>query len=308
MLYRWVFRLQQRSALSAQGERFRPDIPVIVVGNITLGGTGKTPLTLALLEVLKKLDMYPGVISRGYGGQPPQLPYVVSTSDNPVYAGDEPLLIRRHSGCPVVVDPDRRRALRHLIQQFNCDVVVSDDGLQHHRLPRDLEIVVIDGQRRLGNGWCLPAGPLREPVSRLATVDLIISNGNRIPEAPYLMTLKPLKFVKTDGSDCRSLEFFRGQAVNAIAGIGNPQRFFQQLRELGMSPICHEFPDHYRYRHHDLAFEQPLPLVMTAKDAVKCAHLNLSDGWYLQVEAELDGVFVDRFKTCLYEIQSASEN
>jgi tetraacyldisaccharide 4'-kinase len=295
-VYRLLFRWQKQRGLTAQKLSELPDVPVIVVGNITVGGTGKTPLTMALLEILKGSGLLPGVISRGYGGSPPYLPYAVSTLDKPELCGDEPLLICRQSGCPVVIDPNRRRALSYLIEKFQCNIVISDDGLQHHRLPRDIEIVVIDSQRRLGNGRCLPAGPLREPPGRLTSVDFVISNGQRIPEATYVMTLKPTHFVEVGGLRKRQLDSFAGQSVHAVAGIGNPQRFFDVLKELNISANVHAFPDHYNYRAEDVNFSQPLPLLMTAKDAVKCTEMDLSDAWYLQVDACLEEAFVHAFR------------
>lgn len=295
-LYWLVFQWQKQKGLKARLSATPAAVPVIVVGNITVGGTGKTPLTLALLKLLEEWGWQPGVISRGYGARPPHLPYQVANDDEPELAGDEPLLIRRQSGCPVVVDPDRRQALAYLVKNLPCNIVISDDGLQHHRLARDLEIVVIDGQRRLGNGRCLPAGPMREPASRLDTVDFVVSNGSRIPEAPYTFSLKPVCFAEVGGSRTLALNAFSGQSVFAVAGIGNPQRFFDVLAELDIYASTHAFPDHYHYQSEDFTRDETIPLLMTAKDAVKCADLGLVNAWYLQVEAEPEEKFLQDFK------------
>ena len=303
-LYRLVFTLQRRTQLQEQNRYQRPAVPVIIVGNISVGGTGKTPLTLTLLNYLSDLGYKPGVISRGYGGHPPYLPYPVEPASNPEFSGDEPLLIRRRSGCPVVVDPDRQQALSFLTAQFHCDIVVSDDGLQHHRLPRDVEIVVIDGQRRLGNGLCLPAGPLREPPSRLTLVDFVISNGCKIPEARHLMTFKPTCFKEVGGERVCALDSFENQKVNAIAGIGNPQRFFESLEKLNISVQGHAFADHHGYTAEELTFARQAPLLMTEKDAMKCAGLGLRDAWYLQIEAELQDTFLNELSDKLTTVKN----
>lgn len=279
-------------------------VPVIVVGNITVGGTGKTPLTLALLQVLKTMGCRPGVISRGYGGKPPYLPYPVNASDHPTNCGDEPLLISKESGAPVVVDPDRCQALNYLLEHYDCNIVVSDDGLQHHRLPRDLEIIVIDSRRRLGNGWCLPAGPLREAPARLASADYVISNGGKIPETDNVMTLKPLVFQAVGGEMTLALNAFNGQSVNAIAGIGHPRRFFDTLRKLGIKPKTREFADHHDYQASDFNFDDQLPLLMTAKDAIKCNDLGLVNAWYLRIEAELEEALLNEFKNKITRLMS----
>jgi len=304
LLYCLVFRVQKWTATKVRESAASAAVPVIVVGNITLGGTGKTPLTIALIQVLKTMGYRPGVISRGYGGKPPYLPYPVNASDDPGNCGDEPLLISKESGTPVVVDPDRCRALNYLLQQYDCNIVVSDDGLQHHRLPRDLEIIVIDGKRRLGNGWCLPAGPLREAPSRLASVDYVISNGVKIPETDNVMTLKPLVFQAVDGEKTLALNAFNGQAVNAIAGIGNPRRFFDTLRTLGIKAKTREFADHHHYQASDFNFDDQLPLLMTSKDAIKCTGLGLANAWYLRIEAELEESLLQEFKNNIKRLMS----
>ncbi|MBB3046305.1 tetraacyldisaccharide 4'-kinase [Litorivivens lipolytica] len=277
-------------------------LPVIVVGNVAVGGTGKTPLVIALVRWLQSQGYKPGVISRGYGGQAPTYPYVVKANASAELVGDEPLLIARSTGCPVVVGPDRVADVRALQAQFDCDIVVSDDGLQHYRLHRDIEIAVIDGVRGFGNGHCLPVGPLREPENRLDEVDLIVVNGDStlsLTRSHCEMRLEPgkLKNLKTGKTLAagdlivEQIDQQGGGRVHAVAGIGNPKRFFTTLVELGLTPIPHVFPDHYAYTERDLRFEGELPLVMTEKDAVKCAPFASDAMWSLPVQAALPASF-----------------
>lgn len=246
----------------------RLDVPVIVVGNLTAGGTGKTPLTLALAQRLQARGLKVGIVSRGYGGKAPAYPCVV-TADTPVaWSGDEPALIARQLRLPVVVDPDRVRAAQTLRQQFLVDVIVSDDGLQHLRLARDSELVVIDGRRQFGNGWLIPAGPLREPVTRLGSVDAVLMRDGPPDEAGFVLALGQARDLRT-GEVC-ALVRFSGEPVQAIAGIGYPQGFFQQLQALGLRVQGRAFPDHHAYSADDLAGLPPGPVLMTEKDAIKC--------------------------------------
>lgn len=266
-------------------------LPVVVVGNITVGGTGKTPLIISLVKALQARGYRPGVISRGYGGRAPLYPMRVNTDSNPDHSGDEPLLIALSCDCPVVVDPDRHRAARYLEQYTDCEIILSDDGLQHYRLPRDLEIVVIDGERVLGNGWSLPAGPLREPVQRLMEVDFVIVNeGGAVLNHPrqYRMTLQPLRFRSLDGSRSRTVDDPPADSVNAVAGIGNPTRFARTLASLGLAVKLHPFPDHHHFEASELAFGDGRPVILTAKDAVKCRRFEAPDVWVLDVAATLE--------------------
>lgn len=269
-----------------------PGVPVIVVGNITAGGTGKTPLVLWLARFLQDRGMRPAIISRGYGAvrsDPRPVPANGSAADY----GDEPCLMAGRAGCPVWVGSNRAATAEAMRRSHpEIDVILSDDGLQHYRLARDFEIAVIDGARGLGNGWPLPAGPLREPPSRLAEVDAVVINGGNTSGAfPRALTMR------LQGGHFRNLArpqqvvtaaHFRGMPVHAVAGIGNPQRFFEQLRELGLECIEHPFPDHHPYRAADLAFGDGAPVVMTEKDAVKCAAFAGADYWALIVDAEVD--------------------
>jgi tetraacyldisaccharide 4'-kinase len=272
----------------------RSPVPVIVVGNITVGGTGKTPLTIWLAQFLAQQGFRPGIVTRGYGGSARNWPLEVTAGSDAALAGDEPVLLARHAGCPVLVDPDRTRGAHALTKDGRCDVILSDDGLQHYRLARDVEIAVIDGARRFGNGWLLPAGPLREPPSRLASVDLRVVQGGVAGSGEFAMSLTPNELVRVCNRATSGLDSFRDARVHAVAGIGHPARFFATLRSLGMEVLEHPFPDHHRFVPGDLAFDDELPVIMTEKDAVKCQHFAESDWWYLAVTAEPDTGFGER--------------
>ncbi len=265
----------------------RIGVPVIVVGNITVGGTGKTPLVIALVTQLREAGYTPGVVARGYGGTAGQWPQQVRPDSDPVVVGDEPVLIAARCRCPVAVAPDRAAAAESLVRHGHCNIIVSDDGLQHYRLARDIEIAVVDGVRRFGNGRCLPAGPLREPLRRLRSVDYVVTTGLAAPgESPMTLNAAPIRNVRDDGKIADRHQF-RGKVVHAVAGIGNPERFFAQLRGLGIHPMEHGFPDHYRFRSQDLDFGDDTPVIMTEKDAVKCRRFATANHWYLPVEGQL---------------------
>lgn len=285
-------------------------VPVIVVGNISVGGTGKTPLTIALIELLRRHGWTPGVISRGYGAKPASYPFPVTPSSTALEGGDEPCLIVQRTGVPLYIDPNRVAAARQLLQQHSCDVLISDDGLQHYALPRAVEIAVIDGARGLGNGRCLPEGPLREPPERLQQVDFVVVNGEPstttqqqlldLSLAWHQMSLEagnlyPLAAGDAVTPDTWPLE----RRVDAVAGIGNPARFFQTLRELGFDPVEHPLADHAALSKDALDFASGLPLIMTEKDAVKCSQFNLANGWALRVNARLDAQFEQTLLTRL---------
>ncbi len=265
----------------------RLSVPVIVVGNITVGGTGKTPLVIWLAQLLRTHGYRPGIVTRGYRGQALSWPQTVHSNSDPALVGDEPVLLARSAPCPVIADPDRVRGARLLIEQKHCNVVLSDDGLQHYRLARDLEIAVIDGLRRFGNGWCLPAGPLRELASRLDTVDARVTQGE--PAAgEWGTTLVDQGFHRLgENHFTTTVESFRGKTVHAVAGIGNPKRFFDQLRHLKLDIVEHPFPDHHAFRAADFPFGEGHEVIMTEKDAVKCERLGVA-GWYLKVAAQPD--------------------
>jgi tetraacyldisaccharide 4'-kinase len=276
-LRRWLFR---HGWLRSQ----RLPVPVIVVGNLSVGGTGKTPLTIAVAAELRRRGYTPGVVSRGYGGTQRE-PWLLGDVPDPRQVGDEPCLIRA-SGVPVAVGRDRPAAAR-LLLDAGCDVVVADDGLQHYRLARDVEICVIDGTRRFGNGRLLPAGPLREPLDRLQRVDLRVCNGGAAETGEYPLQLCGGEAVALQGGERRTLASFASRRVHAVAAIGHPLRFFDSLRAAGIDVIEHAFADHHAFVPTDLAFADDLPVLMTDKDAVKCQPFAQSHWWRVPVRAEL---------------------
>jgi tetraacyldisaccharide 4'-kinase len=284
----WLRRLAYRRGW-LQSRRL--SLPVIVVGNLTVGGTGKTPLVLWLTDFLRRQGHRPGILTRGYGGAGARWPLMVTEDSDPFEMGDEPVLLARRSHCPVIAGPDRVAAGETLVATDECDIIVSDDGLQHYRLKRDLEILVIDGPRGFGNGRCLPAGPLREPESRRWEVDLILCNGGSCPGG-QVMRLVPGRLVNlSDGEVTRSLGELRRQRVTAVAGIGNPRRFFELLRSQGLYLDERPYPDHHPFTREDAASWPPGPVIMTEKDAVKCEELARGNFWYLPVEPRLQNGF-----------------
>jgi tetraacyldisaccharide 4'-kinase len=290
-LYCAVARVRRYGYRSGWFEVQRLPVPVIVVGNLSVGGTGKTPLVLKLAELAIERGWRPAILMRGYGARPGQWPRVATAGDEPAQVGDEPLLIARRGVCPVVVGPDRVADGELAIQQLGCNLLLSDDGLQHYRLARDLEIAVIDGERGLGNGRCLPAGPLREPGRRLRSVDLVIHNGGR--GLGHRFRLEPgAAYRLADPRQRRPLSDFDGQRVTAVAGIGNPGRFFTMLRGHGLWVDERPYPDHHPFTPADLAAWPPGPVLMTEKDAVKCAAFARPDHWVCPVEAVPDPAFV----------------
>lgn len=264
----------------------RVGVPVIVVGNLTVGGTGKTPLILALVEALRARGLRPGVISRGYRGANAASRAVVA-GDNAEQVGDEPLLIAERSGCPVWIGADRVPAARALRASHPaCDVILCDDGLQHYRLRRDFEIAVQD-ERGLGNGFLLPAGPLREPRGR--RVDATVQNGGTPGAGAFAMRLAPAGFYRLGEESTRlAPSELSGKRLHAVAGIGNPDRFFAQLSRMGLAFTAHPFPDHHAFRAEDLRFADCDLVLMTEKDAVKCRRFGRRDLIALRVEAEFD--------------------
>lgn len=297
--------------------RGAPPVPVIVVGNITVGGSGKTPLVLWLVDALRRRGLRVGVVSRGYGGRG-LYPLDVG-ADTPVAAcGDEPALLARRTGVPVVVDPDRRRALARL-QARGVDLVIADDGLQHYRLPRSVEIAVVDARRGLGNGQLLPVGPLREPAARLRTVDFVVANGGgpgadraagraTMPVAAWPMQFRAtaVRLLRDPARRIGVDEFIagHGRRVAALAGIGDPARFFATLQSLGFEVDAHPFPDHHAFTAADLSAIAHRPLLMTEKDAAKCAAFAGVNDWYLEIEACLP----DDFLPALLERLRLTEN
>lgn len=307
-LYRAVAVHRRRRFLRGAGPIYRAPLPLVVVGNLSLGGTGKTPMVLWLVRHCRERGLRVGVVSRGYGARPAAFPHRVRATDSAREAGDEPLLMVRRCGVPLVIDPHRARAVRALLRQEPLDLVLSDDGLQHYRLARDLELVLVDAARGLGNGHCLPAGPLREPAERLDEVDAVLYNGAREDSGRgYGLLLRPSALIHLRSGRRHALEHFPpGQALHALAGIGNPQRFFASLEALGWRPIPHAFPDHSRYDPSSLRFSPALPLLMTEKDAVKCREFAGPDWWYLEVEAVPSAAFIDWFDRRLADLLPAA--
>jgi len=280
----------------------RLPVPVIVVGNITVGGAGKTPFSAWLADLLKKQGYRPGIISRGYGGSHSGEPLPVDADNDPAVAGDEPVLLARRSGCPVVICRDRVAAARLLLDQTRCDVIIADDGLQHLRLQRDMEVVIIDGKRGLGNKKCIPSGPLREKPDKLHEVDFVVFNGADHAGRWNMQLVGESLVALAEQKTRKPLAQLQGRAVHAVAGIGNPQRFFQALRDAGLRVTEHPFPDHYRFRAEDLDFGDALPLIMTEKDAVKCEGFARKNWWYLPVTAQPDPLLGEAILTKLKEI------
>lgn len=325
VIYRLLSWLRERLYNASWLERYQAKVPVIIVGNISVGGTGKTPLTIALAKQLISRGFKPGVISRGYGGSALEWPQRVDQKSNPHYIGDEPVLVARRNICPVVVGPDRGKAIDLLLSENDCDIILSDDGLQHYALQRDIELSVVDAQRRHLNVFCLPSGPLREPVSRLKSVDMVIlhttkegallkndehldvlskmglSNGVEKTSNPISVTTnsnaplftmyleqKPVKALLSDAT-------LTSGTVHAVAGIGHPQRFFNALSNIGFDVIEHPFEDHHQFVASDFKFNDRFPIVMTEKDAVKCESFANKKFYYLPVEAKLNDAMLSEF-------------
>ena len=290
-LYCGLIRLRRLAYRRGWLRRHRLAVPVILVGNLTVGGTGKTPLVLWLTDLLRRQGYKPGIITRGYGGGGKQWPRLVSKDSDPFEVGDEPVLLAQRGSCPVVAGPDRVRAGEMLLANCECDMIVGDDGLQHYRLRRDLEILVVDASRGFGNGRCLPAGPLREPQTRRREVDLTVCNGGPC-SGGQTMHLVPGRLISLhDPQVTRDLGELRRQRVTAVAGIGNPDRFFELLRHQGLHVHERPYPDHHRFNPEDAASWPPGPVIMTEKDAVKCTELAGQDFWYLPVESRLEKGF-----------------
>lgn len=284
--------LYRKGFLSAR----KAPVPVLVVGNLTVGGTGKTPLTVWLATRLRGRGYAPGIASRGYGGSKVGTSMRVDAESDPAVVGDEPVLIARRTGCPVVIDPDRVQAAAMLCAD-GADLLIADDGLQHYRLARDYEICVIDGSRGLGNGSLLPAGPLREPLHRLAEVDQVLLNGAvadgwKVPAGfsrdPIRFDLAATEVIRMDGAETLPITHFAGTTVHAVAAIGNPARFFDLLRRHGIEVIEHAFPDHAAIGPEALHFDDDRPVLMTEKDAVKQRRPVSERLWYVPVDVEMD--------------------
>ena len=277
----------------------RVGAPVIVVGNISVGGTGKTPLVIWIARFLMSRGLRPGIVSRGYRGRASKWPQQVRPDSDPVTVGDEPVLLAQATRCPVAADPNRLRAARSLLAHTECDLIISDDGLQHLAMGRDVEIAVIDGVRRHGNRRCLPAGPLREPVSRLDSVNLVVARGGGIAgEFDMRMRTGDAKSL-AEATLSRPLDTFKAGPVHAVCGIGSPERFFDILERAGLELVRHRYPDHHGFCAADIDFEDENPVLMTEKDAVKCRRFADSRHWCIPVHAELSEAFGVRLLSLL---------
>ena len=341
----WLFTklaARRRKLLSAKASSW--PVPVVVVGNISVGGTGKTPLLIALVAHLQNQGINPGVVSRGYGSKSEDFPVNVTADTAVEESGDEALLIARHCGCPVVIDPDRVAAITCLLDQHSVDVVLCDDGLQHYAMARDIELIVVDGERQFGNGLCLPAGPLREPLSRLGEADLIIVNSTKAMAAEvratllsngvsclssvekqsswqpvqekkkteyrdsaqgFEMTIEPDCFINVLSRERRpygGAPFKMGSRLQAVSGLGNPERFYSVLDELPHQVSRYSFRDHHWFRKEDfdaLGLDDIQPIVMTEKDAVKIEHFARNNFWYLSIRCRLSENLLAAFDRCL---------
>jgi tetraacyldisaccharide 4'-kinase len=274
-------------------------VPIIVIGNISVGGTGKTPLVIALTQHLQQQGYKPCIITRGYTGKAEKWPLAVTNETDVNLSGDEAKLMALRTQVPVIASPKRIDAIRYALKHYadTCDCILSDDGLQHYKMHRDMEIAVIDGQRQFGNGHCLPAGPLREKPVRLAQCDLVIVNGASL--APYEHTLQISSNEWQSLDNTQHLPHTALQQVQIYTAIGNPQRFVDHLNDKGiMIAHCHFFPDHHHFTQDDFTtLDSTLPIVMTEKDAVKCQQLHLENAWYLPITAPLDNAFKIAFNS-----------
>ncbi len=274
---------------------WRAPVPVVVVGNLTAGGNGKTPVVIWLVEQLQQRGIRVGVVSRGYGGKAERYPLLLEPATTTDQAGDEPVLIYQRTGAPVAVSPVRSDAVKAILASHPVQLIITDDGLQHYKLARDKEIVVVDGVRRFGNGWWLPAGPMRERESRLTSVDAIITNGGIAKAGEIAMRLRPGLAVNLLSGERREVHLLEN--IVAMAGIGHPPRFFATLTECGATPLkCVALADHQALTHNDVAsLVQPgQMLVMTEKDAVKCRAFAQGNWWYLPVDAQLEGAQAEK--------------
>ena len=325
----WLFTLLasvRKAWLSRGARQHQFAVPIVVIGNLTVGGTGKTPLIIALSSELKKAGLQVGIISRGYGAQLEDFPVQVSDEHDAAQVGDEPLLLHQVTQCPVVIDPDRPRGCKFLLENNKLDVVLSDDGLQHYAMPRDIELLVVDGDRLFGNGLTLPAGPLREPVSRLRSVDAILVNtGSQQRDVSAVMAaagvpaqlppvhgmyLKPktLRNLKTDEQRPFSgAPFKMGDRIQAVAAIGNPQRFFKLVSELPYAVEDFTFPDHHPYEKVDfeaVGIDLSRPIVMTEKDGIKCRSFANENFWVLHADVQLP----EQFRSLIGEMVAQARN
>lgn len=289
-----VSRRRRRAYLAGPGSLLPARPIVLVVGNITVGGTGKTPLVIELAREFSGRGHALGVVLRGYGGEGSGEARLLKGDESSHEVGDEALVIKAATGLPVAVCAHRRKAVDLLHRDQGCELIISDDGLQHYAMPRHLEIMVMDGQRCLGNGRLLPAGPLREDSERLNSVDYVVTNGGDCGFDGVRMDVRPGRCQSLSTQEQRPLASFSGQRVRAVAAVGNPRRFFDSLKQVGLTVEETPYPDHHAFRTEDFQFKESLPILMTAKDAVKCKGQGLSDAWVVGAEVDIPRGFIDQ--------------
>ena len=298
LVFSYLTNRRRRKFVKSKKLSYKSDIPLIVVGNLTIGGTGKTPLVAYIASELVKKGYKPGLVSRGYGGKFRETLHV--TNDTPVkQTGDEAQILSKLN-LPFYIDKNRVRAIKTLEENHDCDVIISDDGLQHYNMNRDIEIVVIDGKRRFGNNLTFPAGPLRESKTRLSSVDFIVNNSGPTQEDEHLMNISPAKFVHLKSGKSYPIEKWpMHKQVHAVAGLGNPGRFFDLLARLGFEIIRHPFPDHHNFDESNIFYLDHLPIIMTEKDASKCRSFDNNKIWYLTIEADVSDKFIEELDSKL---------
>ena len=303
LVFSFLTSRRRRRYIKNKIKSFTSKIPLIVIGNLTIGGTGKTPLVKYIAKELMAKGYKPGIVSRGYGGQFKKT-LKVTDETSVKETGDEAQILSK-LGIPFYIDKNRVRAVKELLKNNDCDVILSDDGLQHYKMGRNIEIAVIDGKRRFGNNLTFPAGPLRESKNRLKTVDFIVNNSGPTDEGEYLMSISPTKFVHLKSGKSYSLENWpMHNQVHAVAGLGNPGRFFDLLEKLGFDIVRHPFPDHHNFSSSDLFYLDHLPIVMTEKDASKCKDFDNNKIWYLAIDADVNNKFIDNLDKKLKQINS----
>ena len=301
ILFSYLTSRRRRKFLKNKTESFSAKIPIIVVGNLTIGGTGKTPLVKYIATELIKRGYKPGIVSRGYGGKFKET-LKVDSNTSVKQTGDEAQILSKLN-IPFYIDKNRVRAVERIIENHDCDVIISDDGLQHYKMKRDIEIAVIDGKRRFGNKLTFPAGPLRESIKRLSTVDFVVNNSGPTEENEFLMSISPSEFVHLKSGKSYGVEDWpMHNQVHAVAGLGNPGRFFDLLDKLGFDIVRHPYPDHHNFDSSDLFYLDHLPIIMTEKDASKCKDFDNNKIWYLKIDADVNNKFIDQLQSKLEEI------
>ena len=307
LLTKYISKRKREKFISQPDSSWKANVPLIVVGNIVIGGTGKTPMVIWITKLLEKNGYKPGIVSRGYGGSSPKNPVMVNDDTSVDVSGDEPLIIYKNTQRPVCISSNRISAADKLIRETDTNIIISDDGLQHYKMSRDLEIVVFDGNRGIGNGLCLPAGPLRESLERLDDADFVVSSSRmtniKTKHRNYLMNYRPIEWARiADNKRFPADSWPLSRNVHAVAGIGNPAKFYKTLINLGLNPIQHSFPDHYQFKEEDLDFGDSLPIIMTEKDAARCLDMDNKNLWYLSVEAKFEDETFE--KTILEKIKA----